>query len=89
MLETDGENYLEWAIDARMHLTAEELDGAIGYLDQEIQLVAEGLPASVQSKALKALRRHLSYSLWKEYLHISDLAELWQLLLARFRIASL
>ena len=84
MLETNGENYLERAIDARTHLTAEELDDAIGDPDRENQLAAEGLPASVRSKALQALCRHLNYSLRKEYLQILDPAKLWLLLRARF-----
>ena len=63
VLEIDGENYLGWAIDARTHLTAEELNGAIGDPDRETQRAVEELPASIRSKALQALHRHLSYSL--------------------------
>ena len=47
VLETNGENYLEWAIDARMHLTMEELDDTIGDPDRENQPAMERLPAFV------------------------------------------
>ena len=72
-----GSNYLEWAVDARTYLVAEELDDAI--LD-----AAEALPASTLAKALQALRRHLDSSLRREYIQVEHPVELWAQLQAHF-----
>jgi hypothetical protein len=76
-LEADGSNYLEWNIDLRTYLAAEELQGAI-------KLNAEEITAASRNKALLILRRHIDYSLRKQYLMISTPHELWKELKSRF-----
>jgi hypothetical protein len=76
-LEADGSNYLEWSIDLRTYLAAEELQGAI-------KLQAEEITAASQNKALFKLHRHIDYSLWKQYLMITTPHELWKELKSRF-----
>ena len=83
-LEDNDSNYLEWAIDAKMHLITEEIVRAIQIQDQGTQPVVEEVSASVCSRALQALRHYLGYSLWKEYIQLEDPAELWQQLRNRF-----
>jgi hypothetical protein len=58
-LEADGSNYLEWSIDFKTYLTAEELEGAINPKGKEVM-------GAQQSKALLILRRHIDYSLRKQ-----------------------
>jgi hypothetical protein len=76
-LEADGSNYLEWNIDLRTNMAAEELQGAI-------KLNAEEITAASRNKALLILRRHIDYSLRKQYLMISTPHELWKELKSRF-----
>ena len=66
--EDDGSNYLEWAINAKTHLTVEKLAGAIRVLDRGTQLAVEDISASVCLRALQTLRRHVGYLLQKEYI---------------------
>jgi hypothetical protein len=76
-LEADGSNYLEWNINLRMYLAAEELQGAI-------KLNHEEITAASKNKALLILRRHINYSLRKQYLMLSTPHELWKELKSRF-----
>ena len=58
-LKGDGGNYLEWSVDARAHLCAEELDDAL----KKPIANAPALLESTRWKALLVLRRHLDSSL--------------------------
>ena len=78
LLDVSGSNYLEWAVDAKTYLVAEEIDDAI-------QAAAEALPASTLAKAFQALRRHLDSSLRHEYIQVEHPAEIWAQLQARFQ----
>ena len=77
LLDVSGSNYLEWAMDAKTYLIAEEIDDVI-------QEAAEALPASTLAKVLQALRRHLDSLLRCEYIQVEHLAKLWAQLQARF-----
>ena len=70
-LEADGSNYLEWSNDAKAYLVAEELDGTLK------TPAAANIPVASQWKALLILRRHLDYSLRKQYIHINKPDILW------------
>jgi hypothetical protein len=63
-LEADGSNYLEWSIDARSYLCAEELDGSLAATP------SADILASSTWKALLILRRHLDISLLKQYIQV-------------------
>ena len=76
-LEANGCNYLEWSIDVKTYLVVEELEVAINPKAKKILAVA-------QCKALLILRRHIDYSLRKQYLLIDKPEELWKELKARF-----
>jgi hypothetical protein len=76
-LEADGSNYLEWSIDFKTYLTAEELEGTINAKGKEVT-------GAQQSKALLILRRYIDYSLRKQYLMIDTPQALWKELKARF-----
>ena len=79
-LKGDGGNYLEWSVDARVHLCAEELDDAL----KKPVANAPSLPESTRWKALLVLRRHLDSSLRRQYIQVEDPADLWRQLHARF-----
>ena len=76
-LEANGCNYLEWNIDVKTYLAAEEMEAAIYPKAKEIS-------TATQCKALFILRRHIDYSLRKKYLLIDKPEELWKELKARF-----
>ena len=76
-LEGNSSNYLEWSINIKIYLAAEELEATINPKAKEIS-------AAVQCKALLILWRHIDYSLKKQYLLIDKLEELWKELKARF-----
>jgi hypothetical protein len=76
-LEADGSNYMEWSIDLRTFLASEDLHGTIKKNNAEIA-------ATSKNKALLMIRRHLDYSLRKQYLTLSSPHELWKALKARF-----
>ena len=65
-LEPDGRNYMEWSIDARSYLCAEELDDTLK------SPTLEELPTSSKWKALLVLRRHLDASLWQQYIQVDN-----------------
>ena len=77
-LETDGSNYLEWSINAKSYLCAEELDGTL-----ESPIPGDLLP-TLKWKALLILRRHLDVSLRQQYIQVEDLDTLWEQLEAKF-----
>ena len=72
-----GSNYVEWAVDAKTYLVAEEIDDAI-------QAAAKALPASTLVTTLQTLRHHLDSSLRCEYIQVEHPAKLWAQLQARF-----
>ena len=76
-LEVDDNNYLEWSIDVKTYLAAEELEAAINSKVKEF-------PTATQCKALLILQRHIDYSLRKQYLLIDTPDELWKELKSRF-----
>ena len=76
-LEAHGCNYLEWSINVKTYLAAEELEAAINPKAKEIS-------AAAQCKAQLILQRHIDYSLRKQYLLIDKPEELWKELKARF-----
>jgi hypothetical protein len=76
-LEADGSNYMEWSIDLRTFLASEDFQGTIKKNNAEIA-------ATPKNKALLMIRRHLDYSLRKQYLTLSSPHELWKALKARF-----
>jgi hypothetical protein len=77
-LEADRSNYLEWSIDARSYLCAEELDGSLAAIPPA------DISASSTWKALLILRRHLDISLCKQYIQVDQPNDLWKKLEARF-----
>lgn len=82
-LAADGMNYLEWSIDARAHLCAEELDQAMKPPEASTSTSTQ-LPKASRWKALLILRRHLDSSLRTQYLQLEDPATLWSELHGRF-----
>ncbi|XP_061993783.1 uncharacterized protein LOC133711696 [Rosa rugosa] len=75
-LDISGKNYQSWALDAEIHLEAQNLGPTI----------KEGNSASPQNKAkaMIFLRHHLHQGLKDEYLTIKDPLELWTGLADRF-----
>ncbi|XP_062028974.1 uncharacterized protein LOC133744976 [Rosa rugosa] len=75
-LDISGKNYLSWALDAEIHLEAQNLGPTI----------KEGNSASPQNKAkaMIFLRHHLHQGLKDEYLTVKDPLELWTGLADRF-----
>ena len=71
-LKGDGGNYLEWSVDSKAHLCAEELDDAL----KKPVANAPSLPESTKWKALLVLRRHLDSLLRRQYIQVEDLADL-------------
>ena len=61
-LEADGSNYMEWSIDARAHLCAEELKNIL----EELQ--CPDVPEASRWKGLLILHRHIHASLCKQYI---------------------
>ncbi|KAM7466550.1 hypothetical protein LguiB_014112 [Lonicera macranthoides] len=75
-LELNGNNYLNWQFDAKLHLTAKNLGDAI----------VEGNKLSSQDKAsaLIFLRHHIHDDLKNEYMTEEDPLGLWQSLKDRY-----
>lgn len=75
-LDISGKNYLTWVLDAKVHLTANNLGATI----------RDGGKASTQdkAKALLFLRHHLHEDLKREYLTIEDPLELWKSINERY-----
>ena len=75
-LNISGNNYLAWALDAKIHLNAE------GHGDT----IKEGNKTTEQqkAKAMIFLRHHLHKDLKNEYLTIEDPKVLWDNLKERF-----
>ncbi|XP_024178482.1 uncharacterized protein LOC112184451 [Rosa chinensis] len=75
-LDISGKNYLSWALDAEIHLEAQNLGPTI----------KDGNSASPQNKAkaMIFLRHHLHKRLKDEYLTVKDPLELWTGLADRF-----
>ncbi|XP_058784027.1 uncharacterized protein LOC131658788 [Vicia villosa] len=75
-LDISGKNYLTWALDAQIHLSAE------GHGDT----IKEGNKSSDQQKAkvMIFLRRHLHEDLKNEYLTVTDPHVLWKNLKDRY-----
>ena len=72
-LEMDDNNYLEWKNDAKAYLATKELDG------MPKEETAAITPTASNWKALLMLRKHLDYSLKKQYLQIDTSHDLWRL----------
>ena len=77
-LEANGSNYLERSIDARDYLRVEELDTTL------LKTPPTALTDAQKWKALLILRRHLVYSLKKQYIQVETPHELWNQLTAQF-----
>ena len=77
-LDADRINYLEWSNDAKAYLAAEDLDGTV-----KEETTATTTAAS-KWKALLMMRRHLDYSLKKQYLQIDTPHDVWRQLKKRF-----
>ncbi|XP_057478788.1 uncharacterized protein LOC130766108 [Actinidia eriantha] len=75
-LDISGKNYLEWTLDAEIHLDVMNLG----------ETIKEGNEASLQdrAKAMIFLRHHLHEGLKAEYLTIKDPYILWQNLTERY-----
>ena len=78
-LEPDGSNYLEWQVDMRTYLYAEELDATLK-LEPE-----EEISPPYKWQTLLILRRHLDTSLRQQYIQVEEPAQLWEALEARFK----
>ena len=78
-LEVDGSSYMRWGIDAKTHLTADELEGAL------ISPTLEHISTTAKCWALVLLRRHLDTALQQQYIQVADPANLWKQLAARFQ----
>jgi hypothetical protein len=79
-LEVDGSNYLEWGIDARSYVCAEELDHTL-----ESPMPGD-FPATSKWKAILIMRRHLDVFLRQQYIQVDDPHSLWEQLEARFHL---
>ncbi|XP_021980569.1 uncharacterized protein LOC110876716 [Helianthus annuus] len=75
-LDISGNNYLPWTLDAKIHLTANNLGATI---DDENQTSAQD-----KAKAMIFLRHHLHEDLKREYLTVEDPLELWKNIKERF-----
>ncbi|KAM0040455.1 hypothetical protein Hdeb2414_s0012g00394071 [Helianthus debilis subsp. tardiflorus] len=75
-LEILGNNYLPWTLDAKIHLTANNLG----------ETIIDGNQTSPQdkAKAMIFLRHHLHEDLKREYLTVEDPLELWTNIKERF-----
>ncbi|XP_021974581.1 uncharacterized protein LOC110869649 [Helianthus annuus] len=75
-LDISGNNYLPWTLDAKIHLTANNLGATI---NDENQTSAQD-----KAKAMIFLRHHLHEDLKREYLTVEDPLELWKNIKERF-----
>ncbi|CAA7040493.1 unnamed protein product [Microthlaspi erraticum] len=75
-LDISGDNYLAWALDAEIHLSAKELG----------ETIKEGNKAESKdkAKAMIFLRHHLHEGLKSEYLNVKDPQVLWTSLKERY-----
>lgn len=79
-LQDDGANYLEWSVDVRSNLCAEELHGVL----KKRRAGEPPIPAATRWKALNLIRRHLDHSLKCQYVQIENPTDLWKQLKVRF-----
>lgn len=77
-LNSDGSNYLEWINDAKVVLSADELQYTIEHEGEE------EITQIYKSQAMLVLRRHLDHSLKLQYITVTDPQKLWSMLEARF-----
>ncbi|KAJ0561379.1 hypothetical protein HanHA300_Chr06g0222251 [Helianthus annuus] len=75
-LDISGNNYLPWTLDAKIHLTANNLGATI---DDENQTSAQD-----KAKAMIFLPHHLHEDLKREYLTVENPLELWKNIKERF-----
>ncbi|KAJ0567535.1 putative transcription factor interactor and regulator CCHC(Zn) family [Helianthus annuus] len=75
-LDISGNNYLPWTLDAKIHLTANNLG----------ETIIDGNQSKPQdkAKAMIFLRHHLHEDLKREYLTVEDPLELWTNIKERF-----
>ncbi|CAA7014138.1 unnamed protein product [Microthlaspi erraticum] len=75
-LDISGDNYLAWALDGEIHLSAKELG----------ETIKEGNKAEAKdnAKAMIFLRHHLHEDLKNEYLNVKDPQILWNSLKERY-----
>lgn len=66
LLKDDGSNFLEWNIDIRTYLNAEELHVVV----KKRQADEPPILASTKWKALNMIRRHLDSSLRLQYIQV-------------------
>ena len=83
-LNSDGSNFLEWVIDAKIVLSADDLIRTLSNQATTSTDPAQQIPAAARWQALILLRRHLDHALRLQYLHVDDPAELWAQLHSRF-----
>ena len=75
-LDISGNNYLPWTLDAKIHLTANNLGATIE--DDNMTSVQD------KAKAMIFLRHHLHEDLKREYLTIENPLDLWKNIKERF-----
>ncbi|XP_021971351.1 uncharacterized protein LOC110866511 [Helianthus annuus] len=75
-LDISGNNYLPWTLDAKIHLTANNLGETINVDNQT--------SPQNKAKAMIFLRHHLHEDLKREYLTVEDPLELWTNIKERF-----
>ena len=76
ILDISGDNYLNWRLDLKFHLRANNLLPTI--------TVPNEATDAEKAKAMIYIRRHIDKSLKTEYLTVEDPAELWSLLHDRY-----
>jgi hypothetical protein len=77
-LEVNGNNYLAWRLDAKLHLNSIKLGKTIE------KPVDEDLSPEDKAKATIFLRRHLHVDLKNEYLTVEDPLTLWESIRDRY-----
>lgn len=82
-LNSNGSNFLEWLIDAKTVLAAEDLAATLETKG------ADEIPKVYKSQALLTLRRHLDQTLRLQYIQVDAPAKFWSLLHARFHQISI
>ncbi|XP_076937860.1 uncharacterized protein LOC143605743 [Bidens hawaiensis] len=75
-LDISGNNFLPWTLDAKIHLTANNLGDTI---KDDTQTTLQE-----KAKAMIFLRHHLHEDLKREYLTVEDPLELWKSIQDRF-----
>ncbi|XP_019086963.1 PREDICTED: uncharacterized protein LOC109127146 isoform X1 [Camelina sativa] len=75
-LNASGDNYLQWALDTKIHLKSKDLCECI---EDEVECAEKD-----KYKAIMHIRHHLAESLKNQYLTIEDPLDLWTKLKGRY-----